>query len=217
MILDSLVRERELGTGPALIIAPHADDEILGCGGWLIRTRQMPLSHVIVFLTIRSAIRREASECAHAGLGIRVIDLELRERAAISELDDGHVERLSTLIRKIQPAYIFIPNRHDAHPDHKAAHALLRRALMRTESMSRITVAEYEGLEPLGQADWMLNISDVAAEKWDRLRAFADQEQRYGLSGIARDLNAYRAKTLMRRGVLYAEAYKRVDRKEYLS
>lgn len=122
----------------ALIIAPHPDDEVLGCGGLL----QMLASHhreiTLIAVTDGSAshpgspiwpaerlarVRREETTEALARLMLFNINV------VRADVPDGHVCKhtkplAALIVRLAQPGdVIFCTWRHDGHPDHEASYA----------------------------------------------------------------------------------------------
>ncbi len=126
--------------GPVAVLAPHMDDEVLGCGATLAA---VALRHpvYVVYLTdgARSPappkpwmrlsssnlapIRAEEARSATQELGIPAGNLYFLD------LPDGRLARLGaelhtaleSLIRELQPRYLLVPFRFDRHPDHLAA------------------------------------------------------------------------------------------------
>lgn len=217
--MGTLVQQQDLAMGSTLVLAPHADDEIIGCGGWLILTREHGVKRVVVFCTQRDEVRRTEAEAAYQGLFLdQVIDLGLPEGGfAKSEALDMAVEKIRALIQVLSPAYIFTPTLSDPHPDHSSTNTLLHIVLSDLSAVPASTILQYEGFVPLGNANWWLDISAVIDEKQRRLQAYQSQEHRYGLVSIVNHLNAYRGRTLFRRAITHAEVYKQMSRKEYLS
>jgi LmbE family N-acetylglucosaminyl deacetylase len=134
----------------ALVIAPHPDDEALGCGGTLALMARRQARLNLIFLTDGSAshpghptvspseiARRRKSE-AHAALaalgvtGQRATFLDARD-GALSHLDEGECgkleARIATLLTQEIPAAVFLPGRRDGSTEHEAAFALFARSL----------------------------------------------------------------------------------------
>jgi LmbE family N-acetylglucosaminyl deacetylase len=130
-----------------LVVAPHPDDETLGCAVAVMRKRAVgtPVTVVIVsdgskaepvtlppeeLVEVRAAETRRA--CAALGVGeTDVLFLGFPD----SELGD-HVEaiaeRLAEITRARGPAQILVPASCEGHPDHDATHEAARRAVART-------------------------------------------------------------------------------------
>jgi len=143
----------------ALVIAPHQDDETLGCGGLLLQKRRAGAPVRIAYITDGSAShpghptltpamlatlrQSEARQAMHL-LGV--------EETALFFLGagDGTLDRLDPpaaaelagkiagLLRQVRPDEIFLPLRHDASSDHDAAFVLVQRALALSELRPRL-------------------------------------------------------------------------------
>jgi len=147
---------REDWAASALVVAPHPDDETLGCGGVICRKVASGAEVHLAFVTDGAA--------SHAGLVPRETLATLRRReaqaaarhlgvaeAAVSFLGfpDGMAERhvpeiavrLEALLRELRPASVFVVHRGDPSPDHLAAHRALASAIRRYGAP--ITVFEY--------------------------------------------------------------------------
>ena len=147
---------RSIAARSALVIAPHPDDETLGCGATIARKAAAGSEVHIAFITDgrhshRSAVispdalarlrRAEATQAA-AALGIpedRLHFLDIPDGAASSHLDSVR-GRLLELIQRHQPQDIFIPSRIDRHPDHRALGGMLE-SLARAGSLGARVLA----------------------------------------------------------------------------
>jgi len=125
-----------LAEGPFLVIAPHPDDETLGCGCFIVRARALRQKVCIVIVTdgrtwpVSSSMtpddvanmRRGETERAAAVLGVDVKDvvfLNLPEMEV--EAHAGAIEEsLRQHIEHIHPRLILSPYGIDQHPDHRA-------------------------------------------------------------------------------------------------
>lgn len=128
----------------ALVLAPHADDEVIGCGGTLVKlaARGVPLR--LAYLTDgRAATQDPAQEDAMAATRAaeaRAVSARLglaepllvgwSERAfAAPEHEQALVARVARLLEQVEPDAVFVPYHEDAHGDHRYANHLLARAL----------------------------------------------------------------------------------------
>lgn len=149
-LLQAGSKPYELGETPAVIIAPHQDDETLACGGIIARKRNEGLPVHVIFITDGSAshpgharldapaiaaLRREEAMNAMACLGV--------ERTAVHFLNepDGTlktisagrrealVQQLAHLLRTITPGEIFLPCNPDGSSEHDTAFGFVMDAM----------------------------------------------------------------------------------------
>ena len=139
---------------PALILAPHADDESLGCGGLIAAASAAGHPPFVLILTdgtgshpnsraypparLKGVREQEALDAVGIlGLPSGCTDfLRLRDTAAPMEGDgfDAAVAAILSLVERTGAASILSPWQHDPHCDHLAAH------LMATEAVARCRV-----------------------------------------------------------------------------
>lgn len=128
--VDSL-RERNI-----IVLSPHPDDDIIGCGGTIYRYYLKGARVVSVYMTDGRkgnpgyneddlvGIRKEEAKRASAIVGIeRVIFLNNRD-TELSPTSAAIIE-LSKIIKDIRPEAIFLPFLLDTHPDHMATNKIL--------------------------------------------------------------------------------------------
>ncbi len=113
-----------------LVIAPHADDETLGCGGTLLRHRAM--GDAIHWLIVTDRQRADGSSDA----AIQRREAEIQQVAAAYGFDSVHrlglvpaqldatplagiVDAMGKVVRSIAPRVVYLPFRGDVHTDHR--------------------------------------------------------------------------------------------------
>lgn len=135
---------------PILVIAPHPDDETLGCGGLIamVSSEGQPLH--VVFVTDGGASHPNSREWSRQRLSGR---RETEAAEALGRLGAGHQPRtflrlrdadmpqpessayaeamgdLVTIIRDLQPRLVVLPWRRDPHCDHQASWQLAMDAI----------------------------------------------------------------------------------------
>jgi LmbE family N-acetylglucosaminyl deacetylase len=136
--------------GRALVIAPHPDDESLGCGGLLAMLAQRDCEVIVIFVTDGGAShlnspswtriklatkRREEANAALSELGLSGaarIFFNLRDADMPAERSrDWYraVARLSDVLRRFKPHLVMLPWRRDPHCDHRASYVLAAHAM----------------------------------------------------------------------------------------
>jgi bacillithiol biosynthesis deacetylase BshB1 len=117
-----------------LAIGAHPDDIELGVGGQLFKAAKHGLRTALLDLTRGEMASRGTPEIreAEALRASEILGATRRENARIpdSEVANVAAQRLSVirLIRELRPRVILAPMRPDRHPDHEAAHELVRAA-----------------------------------------------------------------------------------------
>ncbi len=138
------------GEPVTLVIAPHQDDEVLGCGGLIARKRLAGYPVHVVFITdgrashpnhptltpadiavwraneAREALRKLSVESSAIHF-LAVADATLANLTPEQSLKT--VEQLRELITRVRPDEIFAAYRKDGSSEHEAAFLLLKRAL----------------------------------------------------------------------------------------
>jgi len=115
------------------VIAPHPDDETLGCGGALLRHKEDGDEiHWIIMTTIfedsvysKNAVASRKAEIEKVAMSYG-FDSVHQFNFKTTELDQipikERIEEITTCFKKIQPQVLYIPNRYDVHSDHKSTH-----------------------------------------------------------------------------------------------
>ncbi len=204
----------------ALVLAPHADDEIVGCGGLLAQLLGSGAAVTVFYLTdssggcesiedrqeYRSRRRREA-EAVAAKLGFSARFFDAPDGSLSSELD-RLVPALCTLLGELRPDLVLTPAPTEATADHRAAFAALHRALGRAQGLDAAQVLAYEVNQPL-HPDLLVDVSAELDVVRQAMEIYASQEERHPYLAAALGLRAYRALSLGPE-VGGAEAYRRL-------
>jgi len=203
-----------------LVLAPHPDDEAIGCGGTLLHhARQRDQVHV-VFLTSGEKGGHGRSEAET----IRVREAEARAAAKILgvqkiefwHLPDGAVrptlvavDRVRIKLNQFKPDKIYVTHDREMHPDHRGAARLLRRALA-GRSGKRPDVLGYEVWTPIQKLSGIVDISPFLERKLRAVKTYHSQCAAVGFVEAVRGLNRYRGEMHSWPGGDYAEVFTRL-------
>lgn len=166
-----------------VVISVHPDDETLGCGGTLLKHKQNGDSVNCIFVTAGNEQQQVMIDKLSAFYQFEsVYSLNLPE-ISLADLPLGDIiAPLSRAINSIEPEVLYIPNRSDAHSDHRAVfealiactksfrHPFIKRILM-CEVISETDFApalQSEAFIPTVFVD----ISEVAEQKKEALKIF---------------------------------------------
>jgi len=132
-----------------LILAPHPDDETLGCGGVIAIKSRLGYEINIAVLTDGSRLFEEKFGLNTTPAPQEVSDLRKKETertvkllggdpAKIRYLDytdgslqdktDEGAEKIRDLLNDLNPEQVYIPNQYEAHQDHLATHVIGQKA-----------------------------------------------------------------------------------------
>lgn len=210
-----------------LIVAPHPDDEVLGCGG-LIKAFSAKGKKVYVLVMTRGKKRmysdkkvknvREEALSAHQILGVtktRFLDFEA------PELDLLSISEIATAILKSIKEFcidtLFLPHRGDIHNDHKA---VFNAGLVAARPTIGNTVKQIFAYETLSETEWAVptggdffiptfffDIHDYFDDKLNAMRCFKSQLKEFPATRSIKTIEAlanYRGSTV---GLNHAEAF----------
>ncbi|SHK25736.1 PIG-L deacetylase family protein [Paramaledivibacter caminithermalis] len=199
-----------------LFIAPHIDDEIIGCGGLILKllSLQKKVKVVVVFGNSISKeetlIRRQEAEDISKYLGIEYIILDFEERKTIHF--DVMVNELLKVILDFYPDSIYYPHSKESDFDHSLVNDVTNRACFLAENYSRGIKSNviskrylYEVWTPLEEFNFHINITNFIGEKKKLIAKYKSQQRNSNLINGTEGLNAYRG---MQVGVDFAEVYK---------
>jgi LmbE family N-acetylglucosaminyl deacetylase len=212
-----------------LVLAPHMDDEVIGCGGTLALCATAGADVRVVYLTDGS---KGYADATPPGLPLRDDERELvatrkeeARRAAkilgLSELlflglPDGAlaqtpqtVELLARVLAKARPELVLLPFLSDLHPDHVATGAIFVAAAREAGLAPGTPCWGYEVWCPL-PANALVEIGAAMERKRAALQEFASQLGDVDYARACEGLARYRS-LLTRGGRGHAEAFFTAD------
>ena len=191
-----------------LVIAPHPDDETIGCGGAICLHAKRGDPVTVAYLTsgelgLKHLPReracqtreREAEKAARI-LGVSTWHFLRLPDWFTSENIAKAARKLAPLVKRATPELIYLPHADEWHPDHKAALPIVRGALTAASRLSPALRA-YEVWTPLLDYDHVEDITAVMPRKLRALRAHRSQLKEFD---YARAQCRHHA-LLLRRGV----------------
>lgn len=199
-----------------LIIAPHADDEILGCGGYIAKNQYNKDIHVIVvahreehrFENLKNINNIESCYRIKYHL-LNNID----ERLDIMSSSDL-TKQIEKLYLKIKPTIVFIPFNGDINSDHTAVHksCLISFRKIQNTQPKELLMYEIPSSTTQGSGSFfpntysILNKEDVEM-KWELLSYYKSELRPYPNPRSKLGLETYARFRGMECNREYAEAY----------
>ena len=203
-----------------LVIAPHPDDETIGCGGALCLHARRGDRIIGVYLTsgelgLKHLSRQDAwlvreREAARAAkiLGVvRMVFLRLADWFVGDDIEKG-AAKLTPILKRAKPDLIYLPHEQEWHPDHKAALPIVRAALKDSRALTP-GLRGYEVWTPLTAHDHVEDISAVMPRKLRALRAHKSQLEEFDYVRAVTGLNQFRGALAARRP--FAEVFQSID------
>jgi LmbE family N-acetylglucosaminyl deacetylase len=203
-----------------LVVAPHPDDECIGCGGAVCRHGQRGDEAHAVFLTSGElGLKGHSAEEAW-----KIREKEARQAARVLKLASVHFlrcpdwtmgndllavsTRLVPILQKLTPDMIYLPHPEEWHPDHKATLPALCDALNQS-GIPRPQLRAYEVWTPLGEYQHVENITEVMPAKLRALRKHHSQVSQWDYVRAVRGLNEFRGAMAGR--CRYAEVFQEIS------
>lgn len=198
--IDTIIGDRKR----ILIISPHPDDEIIGCGGTIIKILNQGKQVTVLHLTdgrntaafnnvddiVRSTARLEEAQIVADFIGLselilwKIPDNEIK-------IDDLNKLKLTELLERIKPEIIFTPFVNDPHPDHQDANKLLSEILQKNQ-------IEFDNLIILGYECWSILPQNVVSPITDEFEKKTNALMKYKIAmrvvdyvTFCENLNAY--------------------------
>lgn len=211
-----LVDKRELLHGRSLVVAPHPDDEVAGCGGMILAHRDAGNPLKVIYVTDGSrggkkdsfdpayvAGRVKEAEEACAVLGVE--DFEFLGFPDQGLVEGGELrERAKRAVEVFQPDRIYLPSPFEIHRDHLVVSREFTRVLR--ENGFRGSLVFYEVSEAL-RPNILVDITQEMDRKEEALLCYLSQLEANNYLPKMKGLNRYRTVNIDIPQVLYVEAY----------
>ncbi len=152
-----------------LVIAPHPDDEVLGCGGIMKKYTEAGAQVYVLVISRGTAkfysderidnVRKEARN-AHHFLGVKetiFLDFPAPELDTVSI--SGISKAIAEVINKFNIQIVFLPHRGDIHHDHTI---VFNAGLVASRPVEQYSVKEIYCYETLSETEWAAPFGDDA-------------------------------------------------------
>ncbi len=208
----------DLSSKDALIIAPHPDDESIGCGGSIVKHIKAGKRLKVIFLTDGDkgdferrfgddykTLRRESAVRAMEMLGVKDYEFWGYGDRNLYSSEKEIEERLMHTIGAFGHCLVYVPSPYEAHPDHRASF----NAVWRLREKADITMVVYEVLMAL-YPNVLVDITHEMGKKEKAIQSYYTELSYNDYLAKVEGLNRFRT-TMLPGNVEHAEAFVFLD------
>lgn len=190
------------------VLAPHADDEVFGCGAAIASVRSQGAEVFVAVATdgageepdlaARERISSERlaeSRAALAALGGAELEaFGLPDRGLLAR-DRELRDHVRGFLSRRRPDLLFLPSPAEVHPDHRAVARAALALFLEEQVADPPRLAFYEVSQAI-RPNFLLDATPFLATKDAAIAAFASQFAGHDYPKVVRGLMAYRSLTL---------------------
>ncbi|MCV6638911.1 PIG-L family deacetylase [Candidatus Albibeggiatoa sp. nov. NOAA] len=205
-----------LPEGEVLVLAPHPDDEVFGCGGAIMQhVAQGQAVHVVIMTDGQAAMPyqhetyRDAYISQRQQESLQAAKILGYGKPTFFDISDRHLHSSDALLTQLSDfivehniQHVYAPSIFEIHPDHIA---LAKIAIELIQSRAEVQLIMYEVGVPL-MPNRLLDLTALWARKKAAMACFNSQLALQNYDKHIEGLNTYRAYTLPQ-SVKAAEAY----------
>jgi len=207
-------------TEKILIIAPHPDDEVIACGGFISKYH----SQIDILCVNSSGIKYNWDTLSAEEIAQIRCD-EFYDVAKLAEVNKVYVEKLwgePVMIEKMKSHYkdymahfnmddydyILVPHKDDEHPEHKfVGNVLLKDLLKKQGYKDTLKIMRYELWSPIPKPNYYEDITEYVNKKTELINAYKSRRNSHYAERIL-GLNKYRTlRSFFGNPEKYAEAF----------
>jgi LmbE family N-acetylglucosaminyl deacetylase len=217
---EPLLPARAIVHGRCLVLAPHPDDELIGCGGAIMAHREAGAEVDVLVMTDGglgnpggaggadyTSMRKEEARLAVEHLGGATLHFLDHPDGRLKDAH-GAVSEITSFIQRAEPASIFLPSPYEVHPDHRATALHAFRALRGLAKVPKIYCFEIGAMMP---ANLLIDITPFMLRKEAALKHYHSQLLHQDLAGKMRALNRARTVNVDDSAISHAEALIHVE------
>ncbi len=206
-----------------LVLAPHPDDEVLGCGGTLRKYANIGADIILCLVTESQmpeysesyiAQKKEEIKKSCSALGINtIIDLQFPTAKHEALSPKAIIEKITEVIATHSPDTLFIPHCGDLHIEHRlvcesalvAARPSLKQSIRRIFAYETPSETEW-GIVPFWP-NYYEDISSTIGNKLEAIRAYQTELRAFPHPRSTEVIEALAKKRGSEAGVSAAEAF----------
>ena len=156
-------------TNSVLVVAPHLDDEVLGCGGTIARhvaegdevqVAIVSMGDLALYPIEEEEAQRLELKAAHEVLGVAGVHFLDFPAPRLDTVPGYHLaDAIGHVVRSVKPTIVYLPYRGDIHVDHRAVYLA---TLVATRPINACPVRQLLCYETLSETEWASPFGDEA-------------------------------------------------------
>lgn len=194
-----------------LVIAPHPDDEIIGCGGTILKHVDLG-DKVFVFFVTNGEVSEKANiyerKCQERYAEVKriyaltPIEILLWPEIPAREIESNYLtirNRLEKVFRKLKPNIVYLPHEKETDFDHELVHSIAKEAYFmshinkeNTFNNVKAELLGYEVWTPINKIYKIINIDFYIKKKKELINMYKSQVQNIAYADGISGLNVYR-------------------------
>jgi len=211
-----------------LVLAPHPDDEVIGCGGTLLLHKNLgsiincvylnrsEQSRFLTGIPLEERVKIREAEAAKVAQELGVSNTHFLCDLNFKIKDDLLKNSLAVFInKKYRPDIIFIPWYGDDHPEHVLINQYLSEIKLDMDLLKSTLVIGYEVWTPIFRPNIFSNITDVLQIKLSLLKMYHSVGGDSYYSEAIKGMNRFRS-LYVYGGVGYSEAFMEMSLRDYI-
>lgn len=209
-----------------LVVTPHPDDETLGAGGFLLKSKANGFKTYWLILTnMKEEYGWKKEQVATRNFEIqkvaeqysfdKVFNLELEPAGMDKYFKSEILKMISSIVNEVKPHTVVIPWKNDPHTDHQIAYQMMISAtktfrypfIKRILAMEILSETNFSDVEDL-HVNYFVDISEYLDIKIEIMKIY---ESELGEHPHPRSIKAIKAHAILRGtqiGCNYAEAFR---------
>lgn len=205
------------------IIAPHCDDETLGCGGLLIKLKKKKIPASVIFISenksdkldaILKKIKKKYNLNKIYRLGYKPTFLDISNKNTL-------IEKIKKILINFRTSDLYLPNPDDIHTDHyhafKASLSASKwfrnkyiKKILIYETLSESEILSLKAFTP----NLYININNEITDKINVMKLYKSEIKSFPFPRSATSINSLAKFRGSSCGFKYAEAFKLIFSKE---
>lgn len=211
-----------------LVIAPHPDDEIIGCGGTILKHIDLGDKVFVFFVTNGEVSEKESiyeRKCQERYAEVKriyastPIEILLWSEIPAREIESNYMiirNRLEKVFRKLKPNIVYFPHKKETDFDHRLVHSITKEAYFlshinkeNTFNNVKAELLGYEVWTPINKIYKIINIDFYIEKKKELINMYKSQVQNIAYADGISGLNTYRGEFFG--NCKYAEVFSHVS------